>query len=83
MVAEVPQQEKDNITIVNVSLRLPTNLYKAAQAISLLCGYDNFEDYLLELIRADIKMELDGSGRLALTLLDDDVKKMLLGEDLR
>jgi hypothetical protein len=82
MVAEVPQQEKDNITNINVS-RLPTNLYKTAQAISLLCGYDNVEDYLLELIRADIKMELDGSGRLALTMLDDDVKKMLLGEDLR
>jgi hypothetical protein len=69
---------------MNLSLKLPTNLLKAAQAISLLCGYDNFEDYLVELIRQDVKMELDGSGRLTLTMVDKDVKKMLLGEeDLR
>jgi len=29
-------------------------------------------------------MELDGSGRLALTIVNEDIKKMLLGEeDLR
>ena len=62
-------------------MTIPTKLYKTAQAISLLSGYNNFEDYILEVIKQDVKMELDGGGRLALTMVDEDVKKMLLGED--
>jgi hypothetical protein len=40
-----------------------------------LSGYNNFEDYILEVIKQDVKMELDGGGRLALTMVDEDVKK--------
>jgi hypothetical protein len=32
-----------------------------------------------DVIMQDVKMELDGSGRLALTMIDDDHKKKLLG----
>jgi hypothetical protein len=68
-----------DITTIHIRLRLPTNLYKAAQAICTLCGYDNFEEYLHDVIMQDVKMELDGGGRLALTMIDDDNKKKLLG----
>jgi hypothetical protein len=75
------EETKEKTATVTVTMTIPTNLYRAAQAISLLCGYDNFEDYLVEVIKQDVKMELDGSGRLALTMVDDNVKKILLGEE--
>jgi len=74
-------ENNDNITTVNISLKLTTNLYKAAQAISTLCVYDNFEDYLRDVIVQDVKMELDGGGRLVLTMVDDNKKKLLAGID--
>ncbi|MFL6399654.1 MAG: hypothetical protein ACJ72J_08760 [Nitrososphaeraceae archaeon] len=78
---EIPKQEDDNFTTVNISLRLPTNLYKVAEAISLLSGHGRFEDYLHKLIMADVEDEINGIGRLALTILEDDKKKLL--EDCR
>jgi hypothetical protein len=47
------QQENSSSTTIDVTLKLPDRLCKAAQAISVLLGYDTSEDYLCELIRVD------------------------------
>ncbi len=41
-------QEQPNI---DISFKLPNNVYKAALGTSLLLGYDRFEDYLYELVQ--------------------------------
>jgi hypothetical protein len=58
---------------IDISFKLPNNVYKAALGMSLLLGYDRFEDYLYELIQGDLRTNLkDG----ALTMIIEDEKRV-------
>jgi hypothetical protein len=57
-------QPKKNQAMINISFTLPNNLYKAAWAICNVSGYDSFEDYLCNLVRQDVEMEIEGNGQL-------------------
>ena len=73
------QQENSTTTTIDVTLKLPDRLCKAAQAISVLLGYDTFEDYLCELIRVDVKSEIESAGQLEM-MVDEDVRERILAE---
>ena len=45
-------------------MKLPNRLYKTSFAISVLLGYEEYEDYLRDLIIGDIQSQLDGAGEL-------------------
>ena len=75
--AEDKEEEKEVTTTVDLSLRLPNRLYKAAQAISILLGYDNFEDYICEVIKADVRCEIDSCGSLEMMVAEDGRERIL------
>ncbi|MFL6367763.1 MAG: hypothetical protein ACJ72T_04345 [Nitrososphaeraceae archaeon] len=73
------QQENSSTTTIDVILKLPDRLCKAAQAISVLLGYDTSEDYLCELIRVDVKSEIESAGQLEM-MVAEDVRERILAE---
>ena len=73
------QQENSSSTTIDVILKLPDRLCKAAQAISVLLGYDTSEDYLCELIRVDVKSEIESAGQLEM-MVAEDVRERILAE---
>ncbi|MFL6320268.1 MAG: hypothetical protein ACJ708_01770 [Nitrososphaeraceae archaeon] len=73
------QQENSSSTTIDVTLKLPDRLCKVAQAISVLLGYDAFEDYLCELIRVDVKSEIESAGQLEM-MVAEDVRERILAE---
>ncbi|MFL6397720.1 MAG: hypothetical protein ACJ706_11295 [Nitrososphaeraceae archaeon] len=73
------QQENSSSTTIDVTLKLPDRLCKVAQAISVLLGYDTFEDYLCELIRVDVKSEIESAGQLEM-MVAEDVRERILAE---
>ncbi|MFL6338338.1 MAG: hypothetical protein ACJ718_04390 [Nitrososphaeraceae archaeon] len=73
------QQENSSSTTIDVTLKLPDRLCKVAQAISVLLGYDTSEDYLCELIRVDVKSEIESAGQLEM-MVAEDVRERILAE---
>ncbi|HEY5631743.1 MAG TPA: hypothetical protein VIR31_06420 [Nitrososphaeraceae archaeon] len=63
-----------NETIVTVSL--PRSYYRAGWLIAKMLGYDSFDEYVSEVVKTDIRSELDGSGSLD---IDRDASRRILG----
>ncbi|MFL6330000.1 MAG: hypothetical protein ACJ705_03185 [Nitrososphaeraceae archaeon] len=72
-------QQENSSTTIDVIQKLPDRLCKAAQAISVLLGYDTSEDYLCELIRVDVKSEIESAGQLEM-MVAEDVRERILAE---
>ena len=73
------EQPNEQQAMIDVSFKLPNNVHKAALGISLLLGYDGFEDYLYELIQDDLRVKL-GEGGLSMIMDDKKYMKKIHGK---
>jgi hypothetical protein len=65
-------------TTTVITFSLPDKYYKVGMAISVLLGYDSFEDYVNHAVKQNIFMQLDGAG--SLNVNDIDTRKLLMEE---
>jgi hypothetical protein len=65
------EQEEEKNSSISIAIRFPEKFFKVASAISVLGGYDSFEEYLLEVIQDDVETLLDGRSS---ALVDIDHK---------
>jgi hypothetical protein len=67
----------NDIVETTVNLRLSRNFYIATHIISNSLGYNSFEEYVNEMVRENIRMEMDGAGSLEQEEIEQVEKKML------
>jgi len=63
-----------------ITIKLPDRLYKTSFAISVLTGYEKYEDYVYDLIAGDIKSQLDGASELLRINRKEEIKQKLIWE---
>lgn len=67
--------EEDEVEI-SVILKIPKNYYHVASGLVKIYDYENFDDYVGDLVQREVEMLLDGAAPL-----DDQIHYKLTGKD--